>query len=338
MVRNLKPALGWEVSSYWTANFMEHKLRILAIIVLILTLLTLAACSGIIETPAVSSSGEGLLLPMLTATIDPCAACAQATLIVAMTQDKNNADLQAAATAAILLANAQATLNSVNATVGAAQTQEKNNANIIAAQIAATAAIVRANAQATLNSAAATQSAALTQDAIQQTQIAGQATTGAQAILDQEYKDSVAAGTQTAVANQIATQTQVAVATSQWYVDQARQRDEQRQGPITFLWMICLPAFAVLLVGLFLWGAWRWLRIQQANQRILENPVDRLQPPEAEVIDHQQNDPSPYLETRVVNSRYQLTKPEDQASQWVDEVKRKLLSSDKKDEDDNSDV
>ena len=58
-------------------------------------------------------------------------------------------------------ANAQATLNSVNATLSAAQTQEQNNANIIAAQVAATAEIVRANAQATLNSAGSTQSAAL---------------------------------------------------------------------------------------------------------------------------------------------------------------------------------
>ena len=48
-------------------------------------------------------------------------------------------------------ANAQATLNSANATLSAAQTQAQNNANVIAAQIAATAEIVRANAQATLN-------------------------------------------------------------------------------------------------------------------------------------------------------------------------------------------
>jgi len=318
---------------------MEDKLRILPVIVLIMTSLILAACSGTLGTPAVSSSGEALLLPMSTATIEACAACAQATLVVALTQEKNNADLQAAATAAIVLANAQATLNSVNATVSAAQTQEKNNANVIAAQIAATAAIVRANAQATLNSAASTQSAAQTQDAIQQTQMASQATTGAQTILNQQYKDNLAAGTQTAVANQIATQTQVAVATSQWYADQARQREEQRQGPVTFLWMWCLPSFVVLLIGLFLWGSWRWLRIQQANQRILENPVDRLQAPEAEVIDHRQDDSSPYLETHVVDRRgYQLTKPDDQASEWVDEVKRKLLSSDKEDEGDNSDI
>ena len=97
----------------------------------------------------------------------PCEACAQATLAAALTQEKNNADNQAAATAEIVRANAQATLNSANATLSAAQTQDQNNANVIAAQIAATAEIVRANAQATLNSAGSTQSAALTQDAIQ---------------------------------------------------------------------------------------------------------------------------------------------------------------------------
>ncbi len=85
-----------------------------------------------------------------------CASCAQATLAVILTQEEGNADFQAAATAEILHANAQATMNSANATLGAAQTQEQNNANIIAAQIAATAEIVRANAQATLNSSQTT--------------------------------------------------------------------------------------------------------------------------------------------------------------------------------------
>ena len=156
-------------------------------------------------------------------------------------------------------------------------------------------------------------------------------------MLIQQNKDDLAASTQTAVANNIATQTQVAVATSQWYADQARQREEQRQGPLTSLWMWCLPIFIVLLAGLVLWGFWRWLKIQQANQRILENPVDKLPAPAAEVIDHQQDDSLPYLESDVIDKRYQLTKPDDQVHRWLDEVKRKLLSSDKKDEDDNPD-
>ena len=55
-------------------------------------------------------------------------------------------------------ANAQATLNSANATLSAAQFQDQNNANVIAAQIAAMAEIVRANAQATLVADGSTQS------------------------------------------------------------------------------------------------------------------------------------------------------------------------------------
>ncbi len=222
--------------------------------------------------------------------------------------------------------------------MGAAQTEEQNNANVIAAQIAATAAIVRANAQATLNSAVSTQSAALTQDAIRQTQMADLATTSAEALANQQNKDELAASTQTAIANNIATQTQVAVATSQWYTDQVRQREEQRQGPIAFLWMWCLPTFFVLLAGLVLWGFWRWLKIRQANQRIFESPVEKLQAPAAEIIDYQPDDSLPYLESGVIDNRYQpLTTPEDQVDRWLDEVKSKLLSNDKKDEDDNTD-
>jgi hypothetical protein len=275
---------------------------------------------------------------MSTQTNALCEACDQATLAVALTQDKNNADNRAAATAEIVRANAQATLNSANATLSAAQTQDQNNANIIAAQIAATAEIVRANAQATLNSAGATQNAALTQDALYQTQMADLATTGAEAILVQQNRDELAASTQTAVANNIATQTQAAVATSQWYADQERQREEQRQGPIAFLWMWCFPIFIVLFAGLVLWGFWRWLKNRQVNQLILENPVDRLPAPTIEIIPHQHDDSSPYLESDVVvDSRYQpTTKPDDQVRRWLDEVKHKLLRSDKEDEDDDT--
>jgi hypothetical protein len=190
-----------------------------------------------------------------------------------MTQQKINADNQAAVDAEVVRGNAQATLNSANATLSAVQTQQQNDADVNAAQIAAAAEIVRANAQATLNSAGSTQSAALIADAIHQTQMADLATTGAQVIVNQQYKVELAASTQTAIANIIATQGQAAAATSQWYVNQGRQREEQRQGPITFLWVWCLPVFIVLLAGLVLWGVWRRLRIQQANQRILENPV-----------------------------------------------------------------
>ena len=250
-------------------NAMRRKLRIVAIYGTVWAMLFLSACYTLTQTP--SPADLLLVTPLQTGVL--CEACAQATLAVALTQGKNNADDQAAATAEVMRANAQATLNSANETLSAAQTQDQNNANVVAAQIASTAEIERANAQATLYSAGSTQNAALTQDAIRQTQMADLATSGAQSLLIQQNKDDLAASTQTAIANNIATQTQAAAATSQWYADQARQREEQRQGPIAFLWMLCLPTFIVLFAGLVLWGFWRWLRIQQANQRILENPL-----------------------------------------------------------------
>jgi hypothetical protein len=260
-------------------------------------------------------------------------------LTAAFIQQNNSIQNQAANNAEIVRANAQATLDAANATLMAAQTQDQNNANAIAAQIAATTEIERANAQATLSSAGATQSIAITQDAILQTQMADVATSNAQALLIQQNQNALAAGTQTAVANNIATQTQAAAATSQWYVDQDRQRAEQRQGPIAFLWTLCLPIFLVILAGLVLWGFWRWLRIQQANQRILVNPVERLEPPPAEVVDHQPEDTSStYFESDLTeNDPQQLTQPDDQMRRWLDEVKQKLRSNDEENKDDNTD-
>jgi hypothetical protein len=294
-------------------------------------LLLVSAC---VTQTAPPSASQLMLTPAQLGA--PCEACAQATLVVAMTQQQINADNQVVAAAEVVRANAQATLNSANATLSAVQTQQQNDANVIAAQIAATAEIVRANAQATLISAGSTQNAALTADAIHQTQMADLATTGAQAIVNQQYKDELAASTQTAIANVIATQGQAAAATSQWYVDQGRQREEQRQGPITFLWVWCLPVFIVLLAGLVLWGVWRRLRIQQANQHILENPVDQLQAPAVEVPHHHHSGTLPYFDSDIVDDGYQVTKPDDQVEQWLDEVKDKLLDSDEKDKDDNS--
>jgi hypothetical protein len=310
-------------------NVMRRS-QIALIGILALLMLTLNACDGMTATPSTETYG---LQPLATQIGEFCAACDQATLVAALTQQKIGVDNQAAATAEIVRANAQATVNSANATLNAAQTQSQNNANIIAAQIAGTAEIVRANAQATLNSAGATQYAAQTQDAIQQTQMANMATTSAEAVLAQQGRDNLAAGTQTAVADNIATQTQSAAATSQWYADQERQREEERQGPIAFLWTWCFPIFLVGLAGLTLWGFRRWLSIQQANQRILENPVERL--PLAEVRPHRHDDRLPYIESDIIDSGYQVTTPDDQAQQWLDEVKDELLRSDEDDKDES---
>jgi hypothetical protein len=298
----------------------------------LLVLLILASCGTQPENPPQAE----ILLSTPVQISTPCDMCDQETLAAVLTQEQNNADIQAAATAEIVRANAQATWDSANATLSAAQTQEQNNTNIIAAQIAATAEIARANAQATVNSAGSTQSSALTQDAIRQTQMADLATTRAEAVMTQQNKDDLAAGTQTAIANNIATQTQVAVATSQWYADQTRQREEQRQGPIAFLWMWCFPLFVLLLAVLVLWGIWRWQKIQQANQRVLENSVDKLPAPVVEGIDHHDH-LLPYLESDIVDSGYQVTTPDDQVHQWLEEVKDQLRDDDKKDENDTPD-
>ena len=292
-------------------------------------LLTLAACGTLPETT--TAPNAALLQSTPLATIEP------GTPNESPTRRTNKTVEQAAATAEVVRANAQATLNSANATLGAAQTQDQNNANIIAAQIASTAEIERAHAQATLVAAGSTQSAALTQDAIQQTQAADQATTDAQAVVNQQNQNALAAGTQTAVANGVATQDRSAVATSQWYTDQVRQREEQRQVSVGLLWTRGLPIFILLLAGLVLWGVWRWLRSRQANQRILNGLLGQLPARAAKVINLHRDDSLPYIEGDAVDNRYQLTKPEDQVHRWLEEVKRKLRSSDQKDEDDDTD-
>lgn len=314
-------------------TIMRRGSFITAIWVLIFMLPILAACNPVTTTPYVVS--DSVLMATQGLVIEPCEACAQATLAVILTQEKGNADFQAAATAEILRANAQATLNSANATLNAAQTQEQNNTNIIAAQIAATAEIVRANAQATLNSAGSTQIAAMTQAQYNLQVTESVRTQSVIAMQTQQNKDDLAASTQTAVANNIATQTQSAAATSAWYADQERQRDEETKGPIAFMWMWCLPAFLVVVAGSVFWGVRRWLSIQQVNQRILEKTVERLPEPGAEVRRHRHDDPIPYLEGNVLEDGYQVTTPDDQVSQWMDEVKDELKSSDEKDKDDD---
>ena len=295
---------------------MYRKLIVFALSLLILILLTLAACG---TQPGTSPTPEVILMVLGT----PELISEQQIPGAALNQEQNNPDAEIAATAEIERLNAQATLDSANATFSAALTQEQNNADILAAQAAATAKIVRANAQATLLSAASTQSAALTQDTIRQTQVQ-----------EQRNKDEIAASTETAVANIITSQTQFAVATSQQYADQARQREQQMQGTVTFLWMLCLPVFILLLAGLILWAFWRWVKIQQ-GPRILENPVEMLPAPEAEVIVHPQDDSLQYLDSDSVDHRPQLTTPDDQVGRWLDEVKTELLNNDEKDKDAN---
>jgi hypothetical protein len=262
----------------------------------------------------------------------------QVILAAGLTQAQNNSDNQAIATAEIVRSYAQATLESANATLNAVQTQNQNNADVIAAQMAATLVFIRANAQATLVAAASTQSAALTQDAMRQTQTQYElqvtqavGTQSANAILAQQYQNEHASGTQTAVSDNIATQTQVAVVKAQYYADQSHLVAVQRQVPITFLLVYCLPAFLVLVAGLVVWGIWRGIRVQQANQRILDNPTVKLPAPT------RQDDSSQYIDRQIIDSHFKQTRPVDPSRRWIDEVKRKLLKRDNKDEDDPND-
>ncbi len=312
--------------SFWSYSKFIWSLLFLALI--------LSACDAATTTPYIANDSMVLETQVLI-TEPPCATCDQATMAVILTNDKSNADFQAAATAEILRVNAQATLNSAVATLSAAQTQEQNNANIVAAQIAATAEIVRANAQATLNSTNSTQIAAMTQAQYNLQATDSARTQSVVAMQTQQSKNDLAAGTQTAIADTISTQTQSAAATSQWYADQERQRDEEWQGPMAFFWIVCPLVFFIALAGLAFWGFRRWLSIQQSNQHILEKTMERLPEPVAEVRRHRHDDPIPYIEGNVLNDGYQVTTPEDKVPQWLDEVKDELSNSDEKEKDDD---
>lgn len=283
----------------------------------VILLLLLAACDGV---PLASPGGS-----------DGTAAASLAGTPQLSSQN------QLAATAEVQRASSQATLDAAISTLRAAEAQNQNAANIVAAQIAATAEVQRADAQSTLVAAGSTQNAALIQDALLQKQAADQVTNTAEAARVQRNAELVAASTQTAVAEGIATEARSAVATSQWYTEQARQRDAQRQVPITFLWTWCWPAFLLLLAGLAAWGFWRWLRLRQARQRIFndlleerpESPAEAPQPPAAYL--------PPYIEGDSAKTHYEVTEPQDPVHRWLDEVKRKLQSGDQKDKDDDAD-
>jgi hypothetical protein len=315
---------------------MRYKLSLISVFTLLLTFLTLAACGSAARAPSVGSN-EGLLLPMATEnspSVAACEGCAQATLAALQTQERSGVDAHEAATAEIMRANAQATLNALSLTSSSVLTQEKNNADVIAAQVAATAAIVNANAQATLASVVSTQGAAQTQDAVQLTQVqfsqqltAGAVTQSANATLTQQNYNFLAASTQTVVADLIATQTQSALATSQWYADQSRQRAEQIQAPLTFLWLWCLPFFIISIALVCLVFFWRWMKIRETQQ------VIEMQSDAPVIIDHQPRSPN---EVVTHHNPAPLAQPTDHVGRWLDEAKSKLIA-DKKDDDDNPD-
>ncbi len=286
---------------------MKRHLDILALLASIVALATLAACGIQAGVPVVSSSS--LLLPMSTETGN-----AQATLAALQTQEKSNSDAQAAATAEIMRANAQATLDAVSATLSAAQTQDQNNANIIAAQAAATAEIIRANAQATLVAAGSTQSAAQTQVQSSMQVAADLATQNAIGTVTQQNSNFLAAGTQTAVAERIATQTQAAA-------ELAHSRNERDWNQMALVGMGCLLLSAPIVIGLALGIFLRWLKNRVSPPQ--RNDIQPATPPF--IIEHEPRSSS--------YNQYPLAKPRDNVRRWLEEVKRKMNTSAKDDHD-----
>jgi len=53
-------------------------------------------------------------------------------------------------------------------------------------------------------------------------------------------------------------------------------------------------------------------------------------------MDHRHDDSLPYIESDIIDARYQPMKPDDQVHEWLEEVKDKLSRRDKEDEDDNT--
>src|ERR1035437_6248608 len=97
---------------------LRRRLTLAALWAMLLALVTLVACVAIpAATPA------PVVVVMLGTPVDTVD---QGVIVALLTQQQNNTNLQAAATAVIVQANAQATLDSANATLGAAQTQAQN--------------------------------------------------------------------------------------------------------------------------------------------------------------------------------------------------------------------
>lgn len=301
---------------------MAFKVSVFIILVLILTFVILASCDAQKNTP--STSVNGLLLPMSTdAGPNICTECVQATQAAELTQAKSSTSANEAATAEIMRINAKSTLNSVGATLGAAQVQAQSKANSVAAQMASTAEIIRANAQATMIAADSTQNVVLTQNAIRQTeaQINAQmtdsmATQYAISAETQQTYNLFVSETQNSVAAGFASQTQSAIATSQWYSEQERQREVQIRGPLAILWVWCPGLLILIFILVGAYSFLRWMIIQKDDQI---NDPELLVP----VV----------LEPILINDN---AKPNDDIDLWLDEVKRKLIA-DKKDNDDNQD-
>jgi hypothetical protein len=64
--------------------------------------------------------------------------------------------------------------------------------------------------------------------------------------------------------------------------------------------------------------------------------VERLPATIVEVLPHEEDGLESNIDSDVVDDSYPLTQPDDQVRGWLDEVKRSLRGSDRKDENDNA--
>ena len=108
----MKP-IAWK-RSHWLNKIISlnasPRSNIPFIWMVLLVPLIISACDAGAPTPY--AANDSMLMATQVPMTEYCESCAQATLAVILTMEKGNADFQAAATAAILHANAQATLNS----------------------------------------------------------------------------------------------------------------------------------------------------------------------------------------------------------------------------------
>jgi hypothetical protein len=233
----------------------------------------------------------------------------------ALTQEQINASAlraQETATADVLQAQQRATADAAASTHSVALTREQVNANALQAQETATADVLQAQQRATVNAATSTQSAGTT--------------------ATQQKQDERVAGTTTAVAGAIAAGTQSAVATAQQHADQVRESQAEQQRTIAFLWTWGPPLFLLAVVALCLWAFWYW----EIRRRTIEPPVREPRAPAAPNI-RQRLDELPPPKDPVIIDHYRLTAPDGQVSEWMEEVKDKLLAS-TKDDDGNPDA
>lgn len=229
-------------------------------------------------------------------------------------------------------------LNTLN-TVSLPQAQlDTSTAN---AQQTATADILFAHNRATFSAATATQNAALTQTALQETEAmlqqtqaqfnlqlaADSATEHAGATATQRQKEEWAANTTTAIAGVIATQTQSVISTQQEQANQIRAEEAQQQETIDLVWAWAPPLFLLIVVIAGIWAFW-YLEIHK-HVRLLparEQPAPMFPEPVPALP------VLPVLQAGVVIVQEPITEPDGQMSGWLEEVKEKLLASEKEDD------